>query len=153
MIPMTRTLLRGLAAAFVSGLVAFAAHAKSGWTEDYDAAKAQAKKEGKLVFIDFTGSDWCGWCIKLDKEILSKSEFKDFAKENLVLVEIDFPRKKSISASQKKANDALAKKYKIEGFPTLIVLDSNGKKVGELGYMEGGPAAMIAELKKLQKRS
>ena len=114
-------------------------------------AQAQAKTEKKLVMLDFTGSDWCGWCIKLNNEVFSQAAFAEYAKKNLVAVEVDFPRKKKLSAAQKQANDALAKKYQIEGYPTIIVLDSEGKKVGQLGYQPGGPKAFIAELEKLKK--
>lgn len=121
------------------------------WLIDAVKAQAQAKAEKKLVLLDFTGSDWCGWCIKLNKEVFSLPEFAEYAQKNLVCVEVDFPNKKKLSAEQKKANDALAAKYKIEGYPTIIVLDGEGKKVGELGYMKGGPKAFIAELEKLKK--
>lgn len=121
------------------------------WLTDLPKAQTQAKTEKKLVMLDFTGSDWCGWCIKLNKEVFSQPEFAEYAKKNLVCVEVDFPNKKKLSPEQKKANDALAAKYKIEGYPTIIVLDSEGKKVGELGYMKGGPKAFIAELEKLKK--
>lgn len=121
------------------------------WTTDAPAAQAKAKAEKKLVMMDFTGSDWCGWCIKLHKEVFSQPEFVEYAKDNLVLVEVDFPNKKKQSAQLKKANKALFDKYKIEGYPTIIVLNGEGEKVGELGYMEGGPKAFIAALKKLKK--
>jgi protein disulfide-isomerase len=104
------------------------------------------------LFSDFTGSDWSGWCIKLHNEVFSKPEFSEYAKKNLVLVEVDFPRKKQQSEELKKANQALQEKYKIEGYPTIIVLDGNGKKVGELGYQPGGPKAFIAELDKLKSK-
>jgi thioredoxin-related protein len=121
------------------------------WMTDLPKAQSQAKTEKKLVMLDFTGSDWCGWCIKLHKEVFSKPEFSEYAKKNLVLVEVDFPQKKQQSEQLKKANAALQQKYKIEGYPTIIVLDGEGKKVGELGYQEGGPKAFIAELDKLKK--
>lgn len=121
------------------------------WQTDLPKAQAQAKKENKLVLMDFTGSDWCGWCIKLKKEVFDTQEFKDYADKNLVLVEVDFPRKKEQSAELKKANQALQAKYKIQGYPTIIVLDGDGKQVGELGYMKGGPGPFIAELAKLKK--
>lgn len=121
------------------------------WQTDAVKAQAQAKTDKKLVLLDFTGSDWCGWCIKLNKEVFSQTEFTDYAKKNLVLVEVDFPRKKQLSADQKKANADLAKKYDIKGYPTIIVLNGEGKKVGELGYQPGGPKAFIAELDKLKK--
>jgi protein disulfide-isomerase len=121
------------------------------WTTDLPKAQTQAKSEKKLVMMDFTGSDWCGWCIKLNKEVFSTPEFIDYAKKNIVPVEIDFPNKKKQSAELKKANDALQKKYGIEGYPTIIVLNGDGKKIGELGYMPGGPKAFIAALEKLKK--
>lgn len=121
------------------------------WMTDLPKAQAQAKSEKKLVMLDFTGSDWCGWCIKLHNEVFSKPEFSEYAKKNLVLVEVDFPQRKQQSAQLKKANTALQEKYKIEGYPTIIVLDGEGKQVGQLGYQPGGPKAFIAELDKLKK--
>jgi len=121
------------------------------WLTDLPKAQEQAKKDNKLVLLDFTGSDWCGWCIKLKKEVFDTKEFKDYADKNLVLVEVDFPRKKQQSEEQKKANQALQEKYKIEGYPTIIVLDSEGKQIGELGYMRGGPEPFIRKLEGLNK--
>lgn len=121
------------------------------WQTDAVKAQAQAKTEKKLVLLDFTGSDWCSWCIKLNKEVFSQPEFAEYAKKNLVCVEVDFPIKKKLSDAQKKANDALAKKYDIKGYPTIIVLNGEGQKVGELNYMKGGPKAFLAELDKLKK--
>ena len=136
--------------AVVSVLALYSASAGE-WLTDAPKAQAQAKKENKLVLLDFTGSDWCGWCIKLKGEVFDLKEFKDYADKNLVLVEVDFPRKKQLSADQKKANKALQEQYKIQGYPTIIVLNGEGKKVGELGYVKGGPKAFIAELDKLKK--
>src|SRR3954467_9043696 len=120
-----------------------AGRAKPGWTEDYDKALAQAKAEKKLVLVDFTGSDWCGWCIKLDREVFSKPEFKAYADKNLVLLEVDFPRGKEQTPIERKQNQEPAIKYTTEGFPTIVVLDEEGKQVGVLGYTPGGPAAFI----------
>jgi protein disulfide-isomerase len=132
-------------------LISVPAAESLGWLTDLPKAQAQAKADNKLVMLDFTGSDWCGWCIKLNNEVFSQPEFVAYAKKNIVPVEVDFPNKKKLSAEQKKANDALAKKYAIKGYPTIIVLNGDGKKVGELGYMKGGPKAFIAELEKLKK--
>ncbi len=123
------------------------------WMTDLPKAQEKAKTEKKLVLMDFTGSDWCPWCVKLNKEIFSQPEFVEYAQKNLVPVEIDFPRKKEQSAELKAANQKLQQQYKIEGYPTVIVLDANGKKVGELGYMQGGPKAFIAELDKIKAKS
>src|SRR6266436_3885065 len=122
------------------------------WQTDLSKAQAQAKKENKLVMLDFTGSDWCGWCIKLNAEVFSKPEFEEYAKKNLVLVEVDFPRKKKLSEEQKKANNALQAKYKIEGYPTIIVLDGEGKQVGQTGY-KPSPKQFIEDLEKMKKKA
>ena len=140
-----------IAAALLVSAVSLLA-AKPGWSEDYAATIAKAKDSDKMVLLDFTGSDWCGWCIKIDDEIFSKPEFADYAKKNLELVELDFPRRKTLSPEVKAQNEKLAQEYGIRGFPTIVVLNSQGKKVGELGYMKGGPQAFIAALEKLKNK-
>ncbi|MEO8352301.1 MAG: thioredoxin family protein [Chthoniobacteraceae bacterium] len=142
----------------LSTFVAFAlsapgAFAKPGWEDEFDKGVAKAKSENKMALVDFTGSDWCVWCIKLDKEIFSKQEFKDYAKENLVLVEVDFPQLKPLPKEHQERNNELAKKYEIEGYPTVVVLSSEGKEIGRLGYMEGGPKAFVAALKKIAEKN
>jgi uncharacterized protein YyaL (SSP411 family) len=123
------------------------------WLTSVPDATAQAKKENKLVMLDFTGSDWCGWCKKLDAETFSKSEFADYAKKNLVLVEVDFPKDKPQSAELKAANQALQQKYSINGYPTLVVLKPDGTVVWQkVGYLAGGPEAMIAKLDEAKKK-
>ncbi len=130
--------------------VATSAFAKAGWEENPEKGLTKAKTENKITLMDFTGSDWCMWCIKLDKEVFSKAKFKDYAKQNLVLVEVDFPQLKQLPPVTQKKHDELAKQYEIKGFPTVIVLDSEGKVLGRLGYMEGGPEAFIAAIEKLK---
>jgi protein disulfide-isomerase len=110
------------------------------WETNYQAALEQAAKGNKMVLLDFTGSDWCVWCIKLKKDTFSKPEFQKFAEEKLVLVELDFPRAKEQSVELKKQNQELAEKFGIEGFPTLVLLDSQGKELARnVGYLAGGP--------------
>ena len=117
------------------------------WQTDFAAASKQAAQEHKYILLDFTGSDWCPWCIKMDKEVFDGSQFSDFAAKNLVLVKVDFPRKAAQSPNEKSQNEELAKKYAIEGFPTYILLDSNGKEVRrQVGYLQGGPTAFIGWL-------
>lgn len=139
------------------GLLACAALLQAGaaeWMTDLPKAQAKAKAEKKLVMLDFTGSDWCGWCIKLHKEVFSKPEFEEYAKKNLVLVEVDFPHGKQQTEELKKANQKLQQKYGIEGYPTLIVLNGEGTKIAESGYVQGGPKAFITDLeKKIKGRS
>ena len=121
------------------------------WSTDLPAAQAQAKKDKKIVLINFTGSDWCGWCKKLQAEVFTTKEFDTFAKNKLVLVEIDFPSQKKQSAELKKANEALQEKYKASGFPTIVALNGEGKEVWrQVGYMAGGPKAWIAKLEPLK---
>ena len=139
-----------LAVAAVTSSAAFAA---AGWEDNYEKAMAKAKTEKKMVLLDFTGSDWCGWCIKLDKEVFSKKEFKDYAKENLVLVEVDFPNAKRQTKKLKEQNEKLKTEHNVSGFPTIIVLDSEGKKVGQLGYGEGGPAPFIEKLDAIKAKA
>ena len=127
------------------------AEAKPGWIENQAKGLQDAKAGNKLVLMDFTGSDWCGWCQKLDREVFSTPEFQDYARKNLVLVEVDFPQRKPVALETRKQNEALARQYQVEAFPTIIVLNSAGKPVGQLGYMEGGPKAFIAALDKLPK--
>ena len=128
-----------------------AASAEVHWVTDLSAAQTQAKKEKKLVLINFTGSDWCFWCKKLQAEVFTTKEFDTFAKDKLLLVEIDFPRQKQQSASVKKTNKAWQAKYQARGFPTVVVLNGEGKEVWRKeGYMPGGPKAWIAELEKLK---
>ena len=147
--------MKKLLLALVAGLMAcaFTARAELSWGTDFDAALAKAKKEKKLVVMNFTGSDWCGWCIKLKKEVFDTSDFDAYAKNNLVLVEADFPSKKKQSAELKKANDALKDKYGASGFPTIIVLNGEGKQVWkQVGYMAGGPKAWTAKLDEAKKK-
>lgn len=123
------------------------------WMTDFNKAQATAKAEKKMVFLNFTGSDWCGWCIKLNREVFSTPEFAEYAGKHLVLVEVDFPRRKQLSDEQVRANRALAATYRVKGYPTIIILNSDGRKIGELGYMRGGPKPFIAELEKIRKSS
>lgn len=117
------------------------------WLTSLPKALEQAKTQKKNVLIDFTGSDWCGWCIKFKKEVLSTPDFAKYAGDKLVLVELDFPRTKEQSDELKKANQALSKKYSVEGFPTLVVLNADGKEIGrQVGYLKGGPSAFIEKL-------
>jgi thioredoxin-related protein len=122
------------------------------WLTDHAKALEKAKAENKPVVMDFTGSDWCGWCIKLDKEVFSTSQFKTYATQNLVLLKLDFPHRRNLPAAEKKQNEALAAKYGIRGFPTVVVLNPEGNQVGQLGYRPGGPQPWIAELEKFTKK-
>jgi thioredoxin-related protein len=126
--------------------------AEAAWLTDYAKAQKQAAAENKPLVLNFTGSDWCGWCIRLDKEVFSQPEFVDYAKDNVVLVKLDFPRNKPQSDAEKKQNEALAEKFGIEGFPTIVVLDAKAQPIGKLGYERGGAAKWIGSLEKVTKK-
>jgi len=143
---MKKLLTQFFVACAVLAVGSSAAFAAGGWGDNFEKALAEAKAQKKLVLLDFTGSDWCGWCIKLHKEVFSKPEFEKYAKDNLVLVTVDFPQTKTLPAEVVAQNDKLQKKYGIEGYPTIIVLNPEGKKVGQLGYQEGGPGPFTAKL-------
>lgn len=126
---------------------------ETGWKHDFEAAKAQAKAEQKPIFINFTGSDWCGWCIRLEKEVFKKQAFQAYAKDHLILMEVDFPRKKEQAEAVMAQNKRLDKEFKIEGYPTVFLLDAEGKKISEdIGYREGGAEAYVAHLKSLLEK-
>ncbi len=112
-------------------------------------AQAEAKASHKLLLLDFTGSDWCIWCKKLEAEVFSKPEFQTYAKDHLVLMTVDFPRKNPLTPEVRKQNGELAQKFAVQGFPTIVVLNGDGKQVGELRYQPGGASAFVQELQKL----
>ena len=126
-----------------------ASSVETAWETDFEAAQAKAKASGKHMLLDFTGSDWCGWCIRLKKEVFSQPEFKEYASKALVLVQVDFPRGKPQSDALKKQNEALAKKFNVRGFPTIILLSSEGELLAETGYQRGGAVSYVTHLKAL----
>jgi len=114
---------------------------------DLPAALNQARSENKMVLLDFTGSDWCGWCKKFDKDVLSTDKFAGYAKSKLVLVTLDFPSHIKQDAALKQANQEIKKRFGVNGFPTFVLLNSAGRELGrQVGYLRGGPEAFIAEL-------
>jgi protein disulfide-isomerase len=123
------------------------------WRTDLPPALTQAAAEKKLVLLDFTGSDWCVWCKKLEADTLTQPGFAAYAATNLVLLQVDFPNSKPQTEDLKAANQALAKKFKVEGFPTLVVLKPDGTEVWRLtGYLAGGPKALIAQITAAQTK-
>jgi len=123
------------------------------WRSDLPGALKQAHSENKQVLLDFTGSDWCPWCIKFDQDVLSTPRFAAYAGQNLELVKVDFPRHTPLPADQQRANDALAKQFGVDGYPTYLLLNSDGREIGrQVGYRDGGPNAFVAELEKFNGR-
>lgn len=125
-----------------------------GFTDNLDEALKRAKENKRYVVAVFSGSDWCGWCKKLEKEILSTDTFRKGAEGKYELVYIDNPRNKDLlSEHGKKNNEKLTDKYEIRGFPSVLVLDADGKKVAELGYEKAGPAKFLEKLETAIKQA
>lgn len=123
------------------------------WHTDYKAALKLAQETKRPVFVEFIGSDWCGWCKKLEKEVTSQKPFQEYAKNNLVLFVADFPRQKKLSPEVKKQNEALAEKNEIEGLPTVLLLNAKGEVLARTGYQPGGAEAYVKHLQDLLKKA
>ncbi len=119
------------------------------WIDSFKAAQMISQKTGRHILINFTGSDWCIWCKKLKEEVFTNGVFKKYAAQYLVLVEIDFPRKKPLPQNKTLENNKLAEKFQINGYPSVIILDSTGKIAGRTGYVQGGVQQFMSELKQI----
>lgn len=138
-----KKMMAGFVVMLVFGAVA---HASGMWTDNFSDASKKAASEQKYMLVNFTGSDWCGWCIKLDGEVFSQPAFKDYAGANLVPVIIDFPRRKELSPGIIQQNYDLQEKYGVMGYPTILVLAPDGSLVEKTGYRPGGPDEYIKHL-------
>jgi thioredoxin-related protein len=123
------------------------------WIADYDKAVEAAKAGNKDLFIDFTGSDWCGWCKRLEAEVFSKKEFLDEVQKDYVLVALDFPQGDEAKAKvpNPKRNDELLQKHGVTGFPTILLVTADGEVFAQTGYQAGGPVKYVESLKSLRE--
>ncbi|NDV61318.1 thioredoxin family protein [Puniceicoccales bacterium CK1056] len=130
-------------------LAAITVHASGeGWLTDFDKAMSQAKEKNKVILVEFHGSDWCPPCIKLNNEVLSTKAFKDLADDSLVLVDADFPRKSKLPEAQQAHNDALAKKYGVQYFPTVLLISTEGEVLDKMvGFPKGGLDGFLSFIK------
>jgi protein disulfide-isomerase len=119
------------------------------WQTDFAIAKTLAAQEDRPILALFDGSDWCPWCIRLRDEVLSTSDFAAYAGAKLVLFEADFPVHKDLPAAEVKQNNILVERYGIEGFPTVLILDKEGKELARTGYKPGGGTTYVEHLKTL----
>lgn len=123
-----------------------------GWMHDFEAAKKKAAAEKKDLLVDFTGSDWCGWCIKLNEEVFQHDPFKKGIADNYILVELDYPRDKSkMDEATIAQNEKLQTSYSVQGFPTILLMDAEGRPYAQTGYQKGGPEAYVKHLADLQE--
>jgi len=135
-------------------LTSFIDNESSIWLTDYKEALTKAKAENKLILMDFSGSDWCSNCIRLEKSVFQTEVFNTYAKDKFILLNVDFPMKSKNKLSKELTdqNAELAKKYNSEGqFPTVIIMDSDEKVLARTGYIEGGAEVYIKHLNDLLK--
>jgi thioredoxin-related protein len=145
---MKKTARTVLAACVAAMCAAECAATPEGFGVDFAAAVKRAGESGRSVFAFFTGSDWCPWCVRLVDEVLSKPAFLDVATNEYELVEIDFPRDRTKQTDERRAaNAALAERYGVEGYPTVLLLDAKGKVIYKSGYAQGGAAKWIADFR------
>lgn len=142
MTPLKKTVFALLTIALAS-----VAHAGDFMT-DFETARKKAAAEKKPMLVKFTGSDWCPPCMKLNKEVFSKKDFKSAVEKDFVVVILDFPRKTQLSEEQSKANKAVAKKYGLKSYPTVMLMDHKGKVFKSMsGYGGGGVEQYLKVLK------
>ncbi|OAD91562.1 thiol-disulfide isomerase [Aequorivita soesokkakensis] len=145
--------MKNLIIAFVAIVFSITLSAQE-WQTDFEIAKQISSEKNRPIVLVFQGSDWCAPCIKLDREIWSSKEFKAYAKEHFVMLQADFPRKKAntLTDDQQEKNNLLAEKYNKQGyFPFVVVLDKDGKVLGEAGYEKTTPATYIEKLESFVK--
>lgn len=122
------------------------------WLTDLEAAKAQAARENKPILVNFSGSDWCYWCKKLDQEVFEKPVFEEYVAQTFVPVVLDFPRKNPLPPEQSRKNREAARNYGVQGFPTILLLNAEGKVLAKTGYQPGGAQNYVNHLKDLMSQ-
>jgi thioredoxin-related protein len=137
---------------FAVSLVSSQASVPEGWVSDFEKAKSEAASTKRDMLLDFTGSDWCSWCIRLRKEVFDLPEFKEAAPKDFVLVELDFPQDASrVTPEIRKQNEALQAAYSVKGYPTIYLTDAAGKPYAQTGYQKGGAAGYLKHLEELRE--
>lgn len=148
-----KTLVKTLALIAALHMPANLLAAGDGWSSDFAASKKLAAESKKDLLIDFTGSDWCGWCIKLKNEVFDHKAFSEGVKDKFVLVEIDFPSNKAkLSEETQAQNKELGQKYAVRGYPTILLCDADGRPYAATGYQAGGPEEYVEHLSELRER-
>lgn len=122
------------------------------WMDNYDQAMQMASKDRKPVILYFTGSDWCGWCKKMDQEVFSSPAFAEEVGNKFVFVKVDFPMNSKLPESVARQNAQLKQRYGVTGYPTVVIVDSQGGFIGETGYRSGGGKAYAQWLEQFLSR-
>lgn len=145
-------LIRALATFFCLSLTAEQQEgSRFEWVSNYEDAIEQSRATSKPVVLFFTGSDWCGWCHKLEKEVLNTPEFASLAGGEFIFVTLDFPLYKPTDPKVTETNKRLQKKFDVKGFPTLVIIDKNEQQIGTVGYRPGGAKAYAEHLIQMVK--
>ena len=139
--------MRRILATLTLCLLAAAALAQDGWQTSYDQALRASHETSRPILAYFTGSDWCPWCKKLDREVLDTPEFRNWASQYVVLLAVDFPRRTPQFIELKRQNKQLKEHFKITGFPTVLVLTSDGEPIAKQGYQPGGADHWVRDLR------
>lgn len=126
----------------------------AGWSDDFENAQKQARAQNKDLLVAFSGSDWCGWCVRLEKEVFTQAPFTEKASESFVPVYVDLPQdKERLSPAAKRQNEGLAARYRIDRFPTVLLIDTDGDIIAQTGYLEGGPENYLKTILRLRDDS
>lgn len=149
-----RALASSLTLLALTSLAAAQPSSEGPWVADFDEGVRLAKEQGKDLFVDFTGSDWCGWCIRLDKEVFAHEEWVKAATAEYVLVKLDYPRGDEAKAKvpNPERNQELVGEYGIQGYPTILMMTVDGEVFGRTGYQAGGPEKYIAHMAELRTK-
>jgi len=132
---------------------AIPAYEPGSWTEDWETAISAAQEMQRPILVNFTGSDWCVWCMRLKDEVFSQEEFQSYAKDNLIMLKLDFPREIKQSDELKKQNNDLLQEFGVQGFPTILLLNGEGKEIARTGYQRGGVSSYVKHLQQLLEQN
>jgi protein disulfide-isomerase len=123
------------------------------WITDYDQALELAEQLERPILINFTGSDWCVWCFRLRDEVFTQETFLEYAKSDLILLKLDFPQRTQLPPEQQMINQNLANRYGIRGFPTILLIDSEGTEINRTGYQPGGAENYVKHIRELLEKA
>ena len=134
----------------ILAIVTVAAAAEpEGWGTDFEQAKKAATEKKLPILMDFSGSDWCIWCQRLDAEVFSQKAFIDYAKDNLILFLVDFPMRAQQADALRAQNRQLQSTYRVAGYPTVVLVNAQGEELARSDYRKGGAEAYVEHLKEL----
>ena len=144
--------MKKLIAVLAVFLAVFSAFGGIAWNDNFGKAQEEAQKTGKPILMLFTGSDWCGFCIRMDKDAFSKPGFQKFIQANFVMFKADFPRRTKLQPGIAAQNRDLARQYGVRGYPTVLIVNAEGAVLAKTGFIRGNEKAYRAEYEKILRR-